>query len=98
VGTLCYLFPLMGRFAMSLGQLWRTAFFLAMRHLPSTVIITMLTVELVIFTAEKWWPIFFSPVLALLLTSLFLERIFPKYLSEEQTAVLQNKPPQDEDA
>ncbi len=48
------------------------------------------------FTLEKWFPIFFTPVLCALLTSLFLERIFPKYLSEEETAKLEDKPPEDE--
>lgn len=94
-GTLCYLFPLMGRFDFQIGALFRTAFVLAVRHLPSTFVVTLLTVQLTVFTLEKWSPIFFTPVLCALLTSLFLERIFPKYLSEEETAKLKDRPPED---
>lgn len=95
-GLVCYLFPLMGRFEFEkLGDLFRTAFTLALRHLPSTFVLVLLTVELTVFTLERWWPIFFTPVLCALLSSLFLERIFPKYLNEEERAVLEDRPPED---
>ncbi len=87
-GIFCYLFPMMGRFTFRTGALFRTAFILSIRHLPSTVIIVMLTVEMTVFTIEKWWPLLAAPVLTMFLTSLFLEKIFPKYLSEEEIAVL----------
>lgn len=87
-GIFCYIFPLMGRFEFRTGALLRTAFIMAFRHLPSTVIIVMLTVEMTIYTIEKWWPLLAAPVVTVLLISLFLERIFPKYLSEEEIAVL----------
>lgn len=97
-GLVCYLFPLMGRFEFRLGDLFRTSFFLSLRHLPSTVVLVLLALELAIFTIERWWPIFFTPVLCALLSSLFLERIFPKYLSEEEKAVLQERFPEDEES
>ncbi len=81
----CYIFPLMGRFEFQTKALYRTAFIMAFRHLPSTVIVVMLTVEMAVYTIEKWWPVLITPVLTVLLSSLFLERIFPKYLSEEET-------------
>ena len=84
IGIVCWLFPLMGRFESSLKDAFRTAASLAFRHLPSTVIITLLTVEVGIFLAKYWWPVFFAPALCELLVSLFLERIFPKYLSEDE--------------
>lgn len=96
-GLVCYLFPLMGRFEFRLKDLFRTSFFLSMRHLPSTIVLVLLTVELAVFTIMRWWPIFFTPVLCALLSSLFLERIFPKYLSEEETAILQDRFPEDEE-
>lgn len=88
VGTVCYMFPLMGRFEFRMKDLPRTAFLMELRHLPSTVVIVMLTVELTVFTIENWWPVLFTPVLAALLTSLFLERIFPKYVGEEEAKLL----------
>lgn len=95
LGVACYLFPLMARFRFRLRELFPTAFGLTVRHLPSTVVLVLLNLQLVIFTLDRWWPIFFTPVLASLLSSLFLERIFPKYLSPEETARLQNKPSED---
>lgn len=94
-GTLCYLFPIMGRFEFSIDGLFRTAFVLAVRHLPSTFVVTLLTVQLTVFTLEKWVPVFFTPVLCALLTSVF-RADFPKYLNEEETAKLEDKPPEDE--
>lgn len=87
-GILCYMFPLMGRFEFRTDALLRTAFIMTFRHLPSTVVIVMMTVEMVIFTIEKWWSLLITPVAAMLIASLFLERIFPKYLSEEEIAIL----------
>lgn len=96
-GLICYLFPLMGRFEFRLKDLFRTAFAMSLRHLPSTFVVVLLTMQLVIFTLERWWPIFFTPVLGALLTSLFLERIFPKYLNEAEIAVLQDRPPEEKE-
>ena len=87
-GMICYMFPLMGRFEFKIKDLLGTSFFMELRHLPSTVIVVLLTVELAVFTIEKWWPVLFTPVLAVLLSSLFLERIFPKYVGEEEASLL----------
>jgi len=81
-GVLCYLFPLLGRFALGGRQLLATAFGLAVRHLPSTVILVLLTAEAVAFGLERWWPALFMPAVTALLSSLFLERIFKKYSPE----------------
>lgn len=87
-GVVCWLFPLMSRFEFKLKDAFRTAAQLAFRHLPSTVIIVLLSAEAVIFMLEKWWPVFFAPAIAALLASLFIERIFPKYLGEEDRKLL----------
>ncbi|MCD8341361.1 MAG: YesL family protein [Clostridiales bacterium] len=97
VGLFCYLFPIMGRFDLKLKELFQTSFALCIRHLPTTLILVLLVVELVIFVLERWWPIFFVPVLTMLLFSLFLERIFPKYLNEEERAVFEDRFPEDEE-
>lgn len=89
-GMFCYTFPLMGRFEFKGRRLLGTALMMSLKHLPSTLIIVMLTVEMAVFTIEKWWPVLFTPVLTVLLVSMFLEKIFPKYLSEEEQAVLEN--------
>ena len=72
-GVLCWLFPLLGRFA---------ALQLTLRHLPTTVVVVLLTAETAAFCIPNWWPALFMPALAMLLVSLFFERIFQRYVPE----------------
>lgn len=95
-GIFCWLWPIMARFEQGVKDNFRTAILLALRHLPSTFILVLLNLELVIFTLERWWPIFFTPVLGSLLGSLFQEKIFLKYLDEEDRAALEGKCLEDE--
>ncbi len=81
-GMLCWLFPLLGRFEYGVGGLFRTAFQLTIAHLPSTVVIVLLTVQSAVFCIERWWPVLFMPSAAMLLVSLFTERVFQKYAPE----------------
>ena len=99
IGIMCWMFPLMGRFDMGIKEGFRTSVMLCFRHLPSTVVVVLLTLEVFIFMIEKWWPIFFAPALWMLLTSLFFERIFPKYLSDEDQVLMEltSETPIDED-
>ena len=82
-GIVCWLTALLGRFTLRLRDAFRTAALLSLRHLPSTVVVVLLTLELGVFTLERWWPVLFTPALCALLTSLFFERVFPKYLGLE---------------
>lgn len=81
-GMLCWLFPLLGRFDYGVRGLFHTAFQLAIAHLPSTVVIVLLTAQSAVFCIERWWPVLFMPSVAMLLVSLFTERIFQKYVPE----------------
>ena len=92
-GIFCWLWPIMARFEQGVKGVFQTAFALALRHLPSTFILVLLNLELIIFTAERWWPIFFTPVLGSLLGSLFQEKIFLKYLNDEEKATLEGRYP-----
>ena len=74
-GVLCWLFPLLGRFDYHVGALFRMAFQLTAAHLPSTVVVVLLTAQTAVFCLERWWPVLFMPVVATLLISLFFERI-----------------------
>lgn len=75
-GVLCWLFPLLGRFHYGVGGLFRMALQLTAAHLPSTVVVVLLTAQAAVFCIEEWWPVVFMPVLTVLLASLFFERIF----------------------
>lgn len=81
-GVLCWLFPLLGRFDYGVKGLFRTAFQLTLVHLPSTVVIVLLTAQAVALCAARWWPVVFVPVITMLLVSLFTERVFQKYVPE----------------
>lgn len=81
-GALCWLFPLLGRFDYGVGGLFRTAFQLTLAHLPSTVVVVLLTAQTAVFCIEKWWPVVFMPVTAMLLVSLFFEKIFQRHSPE----------------
>lgn len=81
-GVLCWLPPLLGRFDYQLPSLFRTAFQLTFAHLPSTVVAVLLTAQTAAFCLERWWPVVFMPSVAILLVSLFTERIFQKYSPE----------------
>jgi uncharacterized membrane protein YesL len=96
-GLVCYLCPLLGRFEMKLGDLLRTAFTLTLRHLPSTCIIVLLVLQVVIWGVQKWYPVLFMPVITCLIVSLFVEKIFLKYVSKEEAEVLDPKAPMPEE-
>ncbi|MCI9330937.1 MAG: YesL family protein [Oscillibacter sp.] len=81
-GMLCWLFPLLGRFDYGVGGLFRTSLQLTVAHLPSTVVVTLLTAQTAVFCIERWWPVVFMPVTATLLASLFFEKIFQAHSPE----------------
>ena len=81
-GVLCWLFPLLGRFDYRVKGLFGTAFQLTLAHLPSTVVIVLLTAQAAALCVSRWWPVVFVPVVATLLVSLFTERVFAKYAPE----------------
>ena len=84
IGIVCWLFPLLGRFSFPWKDAFRTAWMLCLRHIPSTAVVVMLTVELIVVTLEHTWPVLLTPTLWALLTSLFFERVFPKYLPADE--------------
>ena len=80
LGIMCYAFPLLGRFQVSLGGLITTAFQLTLRHLPTTVLLVVLVVLAGAVCTSLYWTFLFVPALTVLVMSFFLERIFGKYL------------------
>ena len=86
LGIICYAFPLLGRFQVSLKQLLCTSFQLALRHLPTTVILVVMVVLTGAVCTSLYWTFLFLPAITVLVMSFFLERVFKKYLPvpEEQ--------------
>lgn len=77
-----YVFPILSRFDMTIKQLLKAAAYMSMRHIPSTVImiaVYAITAVIIYF----FFPfIFVAPATVVLVHSLFLERIFRKYMPE----------------
>lgn len=86
LGIICYAFPLLGRFQVSLKQLLCTSFQLTLRHLPTTVILVVMVVLTGAVCTSLYWTFLFLPAITVLAMSFFLERVFKKYLPvpEEQ--------------
>lgn len=84
IGIVCWLFPVIGRFEMSLKDAFKISLTLCISHLPSSVIVALLTIECFSEMINRWWPVFFVPVLWMLLCSLFFERVFFGYMQDEK--------------
>lgn len=91
VGMMIYLFAYMGRFDTDLGTLFKNSFILTLRHLPTTIILVLLVLELIFASIRVWAWLFVTPVGGALLISFFLEKIFLRYLSLEEKAAFLNK-------
>lgn len=86
VGAMSYVFPVLSRFTFGVGGLLAVSFRLAVAHLPTTLILGLLSLGSVLFCVNFFMlPALVVPALAALVASLLLERIF-KPLMEGQTA------------
>lgn len=75
----------LSRFTFGPWDLVKTAAKLAIAHLPSAAIVALLVEEAALFTYKKaFLPVLFTPGLAALLCSLFMERIFAPYLPQDE--------------
>ena len=82
LGALMYLFPLLGRFTFSQGDLFRTAARLTLAHLPTSLCLVILFAVGAMLCLQFVLPLFFLPVLVTLASSLLLEKVFRRYAPE----------------
>lgn len=82
LGALMYLFPLLGRFTFSLGDLFRTAARLTLAHLPTSLCLVILFAVGAMLCLQFVLPLFFLPALVTLASSLLLEKVFRRYAPE----------------
>ena len=61
-----------------------TAVQLALAHLPSTVILVLLTLEVGVFSIQHLWAFFFMPVALAWVASWLLEKIFRKHMPVQE--------------
>ncbi len=76
LGAACWVFPVLSRCALSFGAVNKTALQLAVGHLPSTVILVLMTGELARLSVRWLYPLSFMPAVLMLLWSLFIEPAF----------------------
>lgn len=79
LGVCCWLPPLLGRFEFGTKELCRTALFLTLRHLPTTVLVVALTLVAAVGCLAFVPLLLLLPVTAAILVSLPMERVFRRY-------------------
>ena len=83
IGLVCWLFPLLGRFQFSLPDLFVTAFRLIVAHIPTTLVMVVLSVLLVSLSAWLYPLMLFAPGLWAVCASHLLERAFAKHMEPQ---------------
>lgn len=78
-----YLFPVLSRFRMGVKQLFKTSFFMSMKHLPTTLLLVVIVAFFGLGTYILPIAVFISPAICFLLCSFLLERVFKKYMPEK---------------
>ena len=81
LGAACWVFPLLSRFTFDFRSLNLTALRMALAFLPSTLILVLMTIEVLQFCLNELYPFAFMPALTMLLWSLFIEKSFEKVKS-----------------
>ena len=86
VGWGCYLFSYTARFANTVKATVKNAFLLELRHLPWSLLIICITAAALFATWLLPVILIFLPALLFLIYDLILERLFRRYMSEEDLA------------
>ncbi|MBQ6343308.1 MAG: YesL family protein [Anaerolineaceae bacterium] len=79
LGSACWVFPILSRFTFDFKSLNKTAFRFALAYLPRTLILVLLTIEVLQWSLNYLFPFAFMPAVTMLLWSLFIEPVFKKY-------------------
>lgn len=86
VGWGCYLFPYVARFENTVKATLKNAVLLEIRHLPWSLLLIVIFAVSVFLTWLIWPLVFLLPCMMCLLFDLILERIFRRYMSDEDLA------------
>ena len=79
IGT--YVFPLISRFTLKTGQLFKLAFYLSVRHLPSTLgCVAIIAASAILVYITMGFVLFILPASATLLMSFLMERVLKQTL------------------
>ena len=81
-----YIFPLISRFSLKLSELFKLSFYLALRHLLTTVVsVILLFGSFVLVYISAGLAMIFVPVLVNLLISIMMEKVLIKCMDMVQT-------------
>ena len=86
VGALCWLIPIQSRFVYKFGQLHKMAFVFALTHLPHTAAILAMALVTVELCIDFPFLVIFLPGVLVYFQSFFIEKVFKKYMPEEESA------------
>ena len=84
LAVLCWVIPTQSRFVYKFGQLHKTAFMLALTHLPRTVVIVALTLITLELCIDFPFLLIFLPGILTYLHALLIEKVFKKYMPQEE--------------
>ncbi len=90
--VLQYLFPLVAKFFNSTKNMFRNAFLMAIRHLPQTVVMAVISAGSIILTFLNGWTLTYGLLIWIMVgfalvamaNSWFLVRIFDNYVPKEE--------------
>ena len=80
VAVLCWVIPIQSRFVYSFGQLHKTAFIFALRHLPRTILLVALALVTLELCIDFPFLLIFLPGILTYIHSLLIEKVFRKYM------------------
>jgi uncharacterized membrane protein YesL len=81
-----YVFPILSRFDMKVGQLLKASAFMSMRHLPFTIVMVAVQVAAIIGAIYIPILIFVLPATVAFINSHLMERILKKYMPKPEDA------------
>lgn len=91
IGLACWVFPLLGRFEFTVGQLFSTAFQMAFAHLPTTILVVVLTFGAYIGVGKFYPLILILPSIWAVVVSFPMERAFARHMPAEETETVEDE-------
>ncbi len=94
IAVACCAFPLLSRFACTVGGLLATSLRLTLRHLPRMLALAALYVAGAALTLRLWYAavVLLTPALCALLSTYLLEPVFRRYTPPEERAAGEEPP------
>ena len=91
-----YAFPILSRFDMTVKQLVKAGAFMSIKHLPSTLVMVVVTAAGFVGTFFIPLLIFIIPSVVVLINSFLMERILKKYMPKQEETTEEENSGKDE--